>query len=161
MYVVRSVYSVSAFTRHSVRGSIAVNPALWRRRLRADPTAVRKCFNPLRVDPFRRRWPRSGRRARTYIYTTTAHVYVGYRAAAIPDLGYCHRNRRDCCGLPIIGPRRYPRSYVRVFRPSRSSHPSSTSRRYRPRSSLFVPPSLFLSYLFRSSHLLPASLALR
>lgn len=56
----RTVDSVSAFTKHSVRGSIAVNPALWRRQLRAGPTAVRECFNPF-VDPFRR--------ARVYIHT--------------------------------------------------------------------------------------------
>lgn len=36
---------------------------------------------------------------------TGVYMWVIARAATIPDLGYCRCNRRDCCGLPIIGRR--------------------------------------------------------
>lgn len=58
---------------------------------------VRECFNPF-VDPFRR------------VYTHT-YMYMWVIAPQpFPDLGYCRCNRRDCCGLPIIGPDRSSRS---------------------------------------------------
>lgn len=76
------------------RGSIAVNPALWRCQLRAsDPRTGSGSVSTLSF------WPLSP------IPAYTLYTWVIARAATIPDLGYCRSNRRDCCGLPIIGRR--------------------------------------------------------
>lgn len=97
MYVVGpSTRSTRLRGMYPVRGNIAVNPALWRCRLReSGPTTG---SGSVSTPSF---WPLS------YSSTGIHTVYVGYRARRNHSRSRLLplQSVRDCCGLPIIGRR--------------------------------------------------------
>lgn len=90
----RAIYSVNTFTRYS-EGALRLirlcGGASYEHRTQEPDPGV---FRPSRFDPFRQ-----------YSRIHILYTWVIARAATISDLGYCRYNRRDCCGLPIIGRR--------------------------------------------------------
>lgn len=87
----RAIYSVNAFTRYSG----------------GAPRLIRLCG-----DAGYEYWgPRTGSGSVSTLSFWPLSPILAYilcmwviaRASTIPDLGYCRCNRRDCCGLPIIG----------------------------------------------------------